>query len=423
MLFQPNKDFNYSGKSSNLDSVSTLKSKFKNNKSNILRFKIYDKNKKNKINVWNESFEKINLREIIYVLNVEKNKLNENSLIIKNFSENQFYDKNLLNQILLYKSEFDLIPNQLFQKSRSKSNLFELIYKNKFINRSAIKLANINYLFDNIFTKQKTFADVCAGPGGFTEYILKKSNYKTKGFGITLKNENDFKLNKILPNNLNCFKTHYGHNNSGNIYDPKIIDSFTNLILNETKIGVDFMMSDGGFSVNGQENKQEILSKRLYLCQCLLALKIVKVGGHCIIKFFDTFTNFTINLLYLMCKCFKKCQIVKLNSSRPANSERYLICLNKIDDISLICNHLYKVNLEMHSNLDEKFDIFNILDENLILNDQLFLNDINKMNNEIGKNQLNAMEKIMHCLQNPNINFYNKQVDIKDQSLKLWDLI
>lgn len=38
------------------------------------------------------------------------------------------------------------------------------------------------------------------------------------------------------------------------------------------------MMADGGFSVEGQENIQEILSKQLYVCQFLVALGIVRVG-------------------------------------------------------------------------------------------------------------------------------------------------
>jgi cap1 methyltransferase len=35
-----------------------------------------------------------------------------------------------------------------------------------------------------------------------------------------------------------------------------------------------------GFSVEGQENIQEILSKQLYLCQFLVALLIVRTGKH-----------------------------------------------------------------------------------------------------------------------------------------------
>ena len=38
------------------------------------------------------------------------------------------------------------------------------------------------------------------------------------------------------------------------------------------------MMADGGFSVEGQENIQEILSKQLYLGQFTVALGIVREG-------------------------------------------------------------------------------------------------------------------------------------------------
>ena len=41
------------------------------------------------------------------------------------------------------------------------------------------------------------------------------------------------------------------------------------------------MMADGGFSVEGNENVQEILSKQLYLCQFMVALGIVRTKGAC----------------------------------------------------------------------------------------------------------------------------------------------
>ena len=31
------------------------------------------------------------------------------------------------------------------------------------------------------------FADVCAGPGGFSEYVLWKKKWHCKGFGFTIK--------------------------------------------------------------------------------------------------------------------------------------------------------------------------------------------------------------------------------------------
>lgn len=74
--------------------------------------------------------------------------------------------------------------------------------------------------------------------------------------------------------------------------------------------------------MEGQENLQEILSKRLYLCQCLVALRIVRVGGHFVVKLFDLFTPFSVGLIYLMYRCFDRISIHKPNTSRPANSER-----------------------------------------------------------------------------------------------------
>ena len=58
------------------------------------------------------------------------------------------------------------------------------------------------------------------------------------------------------------------------------------------------MMADGGFSVEGQENIQEILSKQLYLCQFLVAMSIVRTGGHFVCKLFDLFTPFRYYILF-----------------------------------------------------------------------------------------------------------------------------
>ena len=70
--------------------------------------------------------------------------------------------------------------------------------------------------------------------------------------------------------------------------------------------GVHFMMADGGFSVEGSENIQEILSKQLYLCQCIVALAIVRTKGHFVCKLFDLFTPFSVGLVYLMYRSFEQ---------------------------------------------------------------------------------------------------------------------
>lgn len=100
-----------------------------------------------------------------------------------------------------------------------------------------------------------------------------------------------------------------------------------------------FQLFVQGFSVEGQENIQEILSKQLYLCQFLTALSILRPGtskirlnfpnksklssgGHFVCKLFDLFTPFSVGLVYLMYRTFDKVAIHKPVTSRPANSER-----------------------------------------------------------------------------------------------------
>lgn len=70
-----------------------------------------------------------------------------------------------------------------------------------------------------------------------------------------------------------------GIDGDGDVYKPENITNFVQFVRKTTGgHGIHFMMADGGFSVEGQENIQEILSKQLYLCQFLVALGIVRVG-------------------------------------------------------------------------------------------------------------------------------------------------
>ena len=55
-----------------------------------------------------------------------------------------------------------------------------------------------------------------------------------------------------------------------------------------------------GFSVEGQENIQEILSKQLYLCQFLLAGLVIRPGELCSwFVCYCTMTSFLISLLFI----------------------------------------------------------------------------------------------------------------------------
>nr|CAH8847081.1 unnamed protein product [Trichobilharzia regenti] len=120
---------------------------------------------------------------------------------------------------------------------------------------------------------------------------------------------------------------HYGVIGDGDITKLPNLDSFASLISRSTNgIGVHVVLGDGSFDFMGQYNLQEVSCKQLFVCQCLCALMILRPGGHFLMKLFDTFTEFTTGLIYIMGHLFEEIFIVKPVTSRPANSEKFLIC-------------------------------------------------------------------------------------------------
>ncbi|CAH8472936.1 unnamed protein product, partial [Schistosoma turkestanicum] len=255
-----------------------------------------------------------------------------------------------------------------------------------------MKMANIDSIFNGMFTTAAPkndilyFADICAGPGGFSEYILwrrcnapycmqssRELNNNTdnptnvnhhhngdtigedtttlidpmnssnaasmnsqhqpvlsaKGYGLTLIGSCDFRENDFLAGPKEAFMAHYGAANDGDITKWSNLASFASFIGRSTNnTGVHILLADGDFDVSGQYNLQEVMCKQLYLCQCLCALINLRPGGHFLMKLFDTFTEFTIGIIYLMGYLFEEIYIIKPVTSRPANSERYLVCKN-----------------------------------------------------------------------------------------------
>lgn len=55
-------------------------------------------------------------------------------------------------------------------------------------------------------------------------------------------------------------------------------------------------------------------------------MSIVTQGGSFVCKLFDMNNIFTISVYYLCHKLFQKVTITKPVTSRPASSERYLVC-------------------------------------------------------------------------------------------------
>lgn len=372
--------------------------------------------------------------------------------------ETNFADPEIVATICRCKSVFDALSGHELRRAVSLSNPFETIEKGIFQNRAAMKMANIDHAFDYMFTNPKHmdespmvrensqdllyFADICAGPGGFTEYVLWKKKWTARGFGFTLRGPNDFKLEEFYAASTETFEPHYGvdpRDGDGNIYDPHNLIAFRNHVLEHTKkcsnhpvsepcttdcsSGVHFVMADGGFSVEGQENLQEILSKRLYLCQFLTALGILRVGGHFVCKLFDIFTPFSVGLIYLMYRAFEKVCIFKPNTSRPANSERYLVCKWKRSGTDAIGEYMFILNCILDHNAKEKEpnDIIHVISLDDIKSDTKFFDYIVSSNNTIGQRQIVFLSKVKAFAEDETLIEF-KQAELKNACLRLWNV-
>ena len=69
--------------------------------------------------------------------------------------ENQFCDPQINKSIMKSKEVFDQLEGHEMRKARTKSNPFEIIQGVFFLNRAAMKMAEMDAMFDYIFTSPK----------------------------------------------------------------------------------------------------------------------------------------------------------------------------------------------------------------------------------------------------------------------------
>lgn len=302
--------------------------------------------------------------------------------------------------------------------------------------------------------KSLVYADVAGGPGGFTEYLnwrCQQNKVACKGFGITLKGNQDWNLYdfKAVKSSTLDFTTHYGVDGSGDLYNIENAKSFAAMVQKATKdAGVDLVVADGGFSVKGDEEHQEHHSKLILVAQVLAMLRILKTGGNFVLKVFDILTDFSVDLLYLLYLHFEKISICKPFSSRPANSERYIVCLNLqgeerhgklisfLEDARKQLLSLRPSDLAAKSahvkhqpgfvSVQEKIDLGlldlpRLLDQTFIAKDESFVDAIEGSNMKLATKQKDALEDLYQYATNPSLLPYD-QDDIASQCCKEWNI-
>ncbi len=334
-------------------------------------------------------------------------------------------------ELLEIKNKIDLENIRDWDKAKKNSNDYELIHlparklKHESIaayeplSRSYFKMWEMLHNYGFFQPDQQkapiNIVNIAEGPGGFIEALV---NYRYKYYrmtdninAITLKSMTKEipgwdKAQTFLRENPNI-KINYGADNTGNIYKLENMKHF------EQSIGVkaDFITADGGFDFSSDFNDQEKQSLRIIFCEIVLAISCQNLGGTFICKFFDLYSKTSIKLIYLLKCLYNEVIIEKPVTSRPANSEKYIICR---DFLGIDENYLSRLYIVVKSweLVEEKgntiIDIFS--DEDAIPEE--FLNNILEFGTRHFNLQKNNIDKTLDLIHNkPNLSKLNNLIE------------
>lgn len=199
------------------------------------------------------------------------------------------------------------------------------------ISRAYFKMIEIiqhfNLLEEFPYQYMKSF-HLAEGPGGFIEATVNlRQNAFDEYYGMTLINKTNsqipsWKKSHVLMKKNPNIKLEYGEDGTGDLY------SYINLRYSHNKYRqqMDFITGDGGFDFSTDyQNQEEMIWKLLY-AQVVFALTMQKNNGIFVLKCFDLFQENTIDLLFLLSSMYDIVTIYKPQTSRYANSEKYIIC-------------------------------------------------------------------------------------------------
>lgn len=264
-----------------------------------------------------------------------------------------------------------LEKNHQWEQLKKKTNPYELIYTQesrecppsisilKPLSRSYFKMIEILHIIKFFERLPKNVnrlrsAHVAEGPGGFIEAFLDKTSSLhltvQRATGITLKPTNNYipgwkRTNNFLQKHSEI-KIHYGEDGTGDIYKLENQQSF--IKIHEGGQKVNLFTGDGGFDFSIDYKNQEKDVFRLLVASAIIGIQVLKEDGSFILKLFDIFSDSTQCLIRLITICFREWTIYKPSTSRPCNSERYLLCYGFRKIYPSILQQLYDIQNKLN---------------------------------------------------------------------------
>ena len=178
---------------------------------------------------------------------------------------------------------------------------------------------------------------------------------------------------------------------------------------------MEIITGDGGFDFSSQYPLQEQISTKLVFCQTAFAISMQKIGGTFILKMYDTFTQFSVDILYLLSNLYESVYVIKPNTSRFANSEKYIVCKNfRCENVKEYITIFYTIlsNLEKGDNsINNTFhSLFDIKIP------YIFTNKLEEINAILGQQQIDTIVSTIYLIDNNNKN--DKLEHIKKKNIQ-----
>ena len=163
----------------------------------------------------------------------------------------------------------------------------------------------------------------------YIKTMTKNKKYEWFGNSLWPGSNKDKKEDVILGDEFGLYKKYrpkgrwlMSATENGDVTDPKMNEYIKSRLYKK----VDLYTSDIGIHIPFEHaNEQETIEANLNLGQIICALNTLKEGGHMICKTFLFFKPLTMSLLYLLTTVFREFSISKPMTSRPGNSEIYLV--------------------------------------------------------------------------------------------------
>ena len=367
-------------------------------------------NNKNNVSIANNVSDKSNVSNILdYSSIMKKTYSSDTDIVYKD-------EYKALNKA---KKQIDTLSNTFkWDKAKIVVNPYELVYISKFkngvtnynpVSRSFFKMWELINRFD-IFKKNNgiNIASIAEGPGGFIEAII---NYRmNKNNGYCLDNLNGITLKRGKMPTWDGLIKKYGNKNInlrlgyGDLYSSKSIKSFCG----NFNSNMHLVTADGGFNFTNDYINQEKMSYHIIFCEILTALMLQKTGGIFICKIFDIFHKFTIDMLYILYCLYDELHIVKLHTSRVANSEKYIVARG----FKVVGPIFFEKMFNIADNWDN-----DIIGLNGINVPQEFISELGKINTNLVNKQIMAIKQTIKLANRDDI-FYNNYKARQDQLSK-----